>query len=119
MWLIGSIFFLFNTTAYSYVFWAPTIIKEALHTSDAATGLVVAPLDTWTNYDNTSGVMLLRVTDTGITEIGTLAQPHADGYARPISRSLMIGDTLWTLSDSGLMATDPGSLHQLAWLRFG
>ncbi len=41
MWLIGGIFFLFNTVAYSYVFWAPTIIKEALQTSDAGTGLVV------------------------------------------------------------------------------
>jgi ACS family tartrate transporter-like MFS transporter len=44
VWLIGLTFFLLNTAAYSYVFWAPTLIREALHTSDAATGLVIGAI---------------------------------------------------------------------------
>lgn len=44
IWLIGAIFFLLNTAAYSYIFWAPTVIREALHTSDAATGLVIGAI---------------------------------------------------------------------------
>jgi len=41
IWLIGVTFFLLNTAAYSYVFWGPTIIREAVHTTDSATGLIV------------------------------------------------------------------------------
>jgi MFS family permease len=44
VWLIGFTFFLLNTAAYSYIFWAPTLTREALHTSDAATGLVIGAI---------------------------------------------------------------------------
>jgi MFS family permease len=44
IWLIGLTFFLLNTAAYSYIFWAPTVIREALHTSDVTTGLVIGAI---------------------------------------------------------------------------
>lgn len=44
IWLIGLIFFLLNTAAYSYIFWAPSLIRDALHTSDGATGLVIGAI---------------------------------------------------------------------------
>jgi MFS transporter, ACS family, tartrate transporter len=44
VWLIGLTFFLLNTAAYSYIFWAPTVIREALHTSDVETGLVIGAI---------------------------------------------------------------------------
>ena len=44
IWLIGLIFFLLNTAGYSYTFWAPSVIRDALHTSDGATGLVIGAI---------------------------------------------------------------------------
>jgi sugar phosphate permease len=44
LWLIGLTFFLLNTAAYSYTFWAPTVIGESLHTSNAETGIVVGTI---------------------------------------------------------------------------
>jgi uncharacterized secreted protein with C-terminal beta-propeller domain len=70
-----------------------------------------------------SGALVLRIDDTGITEAGFLSQPDP-GYAgnpyRPaqIERSLVIGQTLWTVSDAGAMANDLTTLRQLAWIPF-
>ena len=44
VWLIGLTFFLLNTAAYAYTFWAPTVIGEALHTTDAQTGLIIGAI---------------------------------------------------------------------------
>ena len=44
VWLIGLTFFLLNTAAYSYVFWAPTIIRDTRHTSDAETGMILGAI---------------------------------------------------------------------------
>ncbi len=70
-----------------------------------------------------SGALVLRIDDTGITEAGFLSQPDP-GYAgnpyrsAQIERSLVIGQTLWTVSDAGAMANDLTTLRQLAWIPF-
>ena len=70
-----------------------------------------------------SGALVLRIADSGITETGLVSQPDtgkANGIAwfPPIERSLIIGQTLWTLSDAGAMASDLTTLRQLAWIPF-
>jgi hypothetical protein len=40
-------------------------------------------------------------------------------YNSQIRRSLVINQTLWTLSDAGLMASDLGSLARVAWIPLG
>ena len=65
-----------------------------------------------------SGALVLRIDDSGITETGLVSQPdtgHASGLAwfPPIERSLIIGQTLWTISNAGAMASDLTSLRQL------
>jgi hypothetical protein len=70
-----------------------------------------------------SGALVLRIADSGITETGLVSQPdtgHANGIAwfPPIERSLIIGQTLWTISDAGAMASDLTTLRQLAWISF-
>src|SRR5216683_362370 len=70
-----------------------------------------------------SGALVLRIDDTGIIEAGFLSQPDP-GYAgtpyrsAQIERSLVIGQTLWTVSDAGAMANDLTTLRQLAWIPF-
>jgi ACS family tartrate transporter-like MFS transporter len=44
VWLLGVTFFLLNTSAYAYGFWAPTVIRDALHTSDTWTVLIVGAI---------------------------------------------------------------------------
>ena len=70
-----------------------------------ASGLVVVPL-------GNSGDLVLRINGSGFTKVGLLTQPGA-GYAT-MERSLVIGQTLWTLSTTGLMASDLTTLHQEA-----
>jgi uncharacterized secreted protein with C-terminal beta-propeller domain len=70
-----------------------------------ASGLVVVPL-------NNSGDLVLRINSSGFTEVGLLTQPGA-GYTT-MERSLVIGQTLWSLSTTDLMASDLTTLHEEA-----
>ncbi|PZF92312.1 beta-propeller domain-containing protein [Micromonospora deserti] len=69
------------------------------------TGLVALPVD--------DHVRLLRVTDGTIRAVGTVTHP---GPAGAVTRSLLVGDVLWTVSDAGLRATDPATARSLGWL---
>ncbi|WP_433388803.1 beta-propeller domain-containing protein [Micromonospora sp. KLBMP9576] len=69
------------------------------------TGLVALPVG--------EDVRLLRVSGTDIGEVGTVTHP---GEAGPVLRSLLVGDVLWTVSSTGLRATDPATARSLGWL---
>lgn len=66
-----------------------------------------------------SGMLLLRVADTQITKVGFISQPSDNRMQSDVARSLVIDQTLWTLSDTGAMATDLASLQRQAWMPFG
>ncbi|MGC5018894.1 beta-propeller domain-containing protein [Micromonospora sp. DT47] len=68
------------------------------------TGLVALPVQ--------DAVRLLRVSATGIAEVGTV--DHGPGTA--VTRSLLVAGTLWTVSDGGLKATDPVTAREVGWL---
>jgi Beta propeller domain len=70
-----------------------------------------------------SGALVLRIDDSGITETGLITQPetaNTTGYPRysPIERSLIIGQTLWTISTAGARASDLTTLRQQRWVPF-
>jgi Beta propeller domain len=69
-----------------------------------------------------SGALVLRIGDSGITETGFITQPdttNTPGYpGYPIERSLIIGQTLWTISTAGAMASDLTTLRQHKWIPF-
>lgn len=86
-----------------------------------ADGLVVVPLQGYGVSGSPNGVLVLRATDSALAEVGFLSQPGASGdygYAAPISHSLVIGQTLWTVSNAGLMANNLTDLAEAAWLPF-
>ncbi|MGN9775145.1 beta-propeller domain-containing protein [Micromonospora sp. H33] len=70
---------------------------------DPGTGLLAVPID--------QGVRVFRISGDTITEQGAVAHP-----AGAVTRSLLVDGVLWTVSDTGLLATDPGDARSLAWL---
>jgi uncharacterized secreted protein with C-terminal beta-propeller domain len=83
-----------------------------------ATGLLVVPL-TSVYYSGdmvgseANGVLVLRVTGSSIQRLGFVNQPTGND---PIQRSLVIGQTLWTVSYGGLMGSDITTLEPTAWV---
>jgi uncharacterized secreted protein with C-terminal beta-propeller domain len=69
----------------------------------------------------TAGALVLRVMGDHIDEVGFVSHPNSYGYDTQIRRSLITTSggsqtTLWTVSGSGLLATDGDSLQTLAWI---
>jgi hypothetical protein len=75
----------------------------------------VLPVSTWDGKDTQSVALGLRVTD-GIALADRISQPAAHHVPSIIQRSLVIGNVLWTLSESGLQASDLSTLDRLSWL---
>jgi MFS transporter, ACS family, tartrate transporter len=44
LWILAAPYFLMLTAGYGYTFWAPTVIRDTLHTSNSATGFVTATI---------------------------------------------------------------------------
>jgi Beta propeller domain len=69
----------------------------------------------------TVGALVLRVQGTSIEGVGFIEHPGSaanGGYPSQIRRSLIIDQTLWTVSDGGLMANDSRSLARVGWIPF-
>lgn len=82
------------------------------------TGTAVLPVTSWTNGQIDASAFVLHVEDNQITEHGNVTQPAArpDASAAGITRSLIIGPDLWTVSDGGLMVNDLATLSSRAWI---
>lgn len=78
----------------------------------AQAGLLVVP----TYAQGQPSALVLSVQDRAITRSGVVTHP-AVPYSG-MQRSLVIGGTLWTLSDQGLQANDLATLAPQAWLPF-
>jgi len=66
------------------------------------------------------GAMVLQVGDRGQLEVvGEITHPGGQkqvDWQAQIRRSLIADGAIYTISDAGVMKTDPDSLEQLAWL---
>jgi len=83
-----------------------------------ATQLLVVPMSQveFRTYQPTDSALALRVTDTGLTLVGSIKQPKVEGAAPTVRRTLVVGDVLWTMSDYGLQASDLSTMDRMAWL---
>lgn len=68
----------------------------------------------------TSYLYSFRVDDGGLTKVARLSHAeHAQRYAGQITRSIVVGDTIYSLSTAGLAASDLRTLTERAWLALG
>ncbi|MEO3808889.1 beta-propeller domain-containing protein [Sphaerisporangium sp. B11E5] len=86
-----------------------------------ATGQAVVPLNTWNGEQNSA--VVLKVGEDSLTEQGVITHPVPKQDERNpldprVRRGLMIGETLWTLSDNGLKASDAATLDEQGWVPF-
>jgi len=81
-------------------------------------GLAVLPVNAWSNGEQSPGALVLHISDSGIVVKGTITHPTSavDPYRAGVTRALVIGDDLWTLSGSGLMVSDAASLNRHGWI---
>ena len=69
------------------------------------------------------GALVLRLDGDQLTEIGMLSHVRSDApidyeHDPTIRRSLVVGETLWTVSSAGALASDVDDLDEQAWVSF-
>jgi hypothetical protein len=67
---------------------------------------------------NLAGAVGLSVGRSGITELGFVRHPAGGGWSPPVRRAVVVGDTLYTLSELGVKASALATLADRAWLPF-
>jgi hypothetical protein len=110
---------------HAFLYWpAAHLMVVPLQVTGMAAGAPVPPYGVAQAPDAPqSGALVLRIGDSGITRTGFITQPdtaNTTGYPGypPIERSLIIGQTLWTISAAGAMASDLTTLRQQGWVPF-
>ena len=92
--------------------------RPSLITPEPGSGTAVQenPAPSWP----ASEAVVLRIGHHSLTKVGTITHPATAGFpaGSQIRRSLVIGDTLWTLSDSGLKANELTTLAPQGWVPF-
>jgi uncharacterized secreted protein with C-terminal beta-propeller domain len=95
--------------SHAFLYWAPS-------------KLVVLPVQVFDDRAGAvpgfTGALALRVDQAGITEVGRVAHDPVNGDAPTVTRSLVIGPSLWTLSDAGVLASALDGLGRVGWLAF-
>lgn len=77
-------------------------------------GAVAAPQ----SYQWETGALVLRIDGNHFTKVGFLKHPSFQNNPVAIERALVIGDTLWTVSERGLLASDLHTLAGIAWIAY-
>ncbi len=84
-------------------------------------GLAFLPMQIHDPEQDWTGVSVVRAAG-GLDEVGRVSHPAPEGREHHglggIRRSLVIGDSLFTVSEAGVLATDLGTLEDRGWVSF-
>lgn len=94
---------------HAFLFWPPTglavlpvqIYSGAIAVTGAPGGMIppIAPIPPFV------GAIGYHIDRNGLTEVGRVTHPQSGGYAPTISRSIVVGDQLFTVSDFGVLGS--------------
>jgi hypothetical protein len=73
---------------------------------------------TQSSTDGFIGAIGFHIDHSGISEVGRIAHPATNGNTPSITRSIVIGDELYTLSDEGILASSLDTLAPTAFAAF-
>jgi Beta propeller domain len=97
--------------SHAFLYWAPRqLVVLPVQVYDAGAANASSP--------GFTGAIALKVGAGGIAEVGRVAHDAVNGSVSPITRSIVIGDRLLTLSDGGVLASALDGFGRLAWLPF-
>jgi uncharacterized secreted protein with C-terminal beta-propeller domain len=85
-----------------------------------AAKLAVVPINSWDGSES-GAALVVQVGDIGLRTVGTIRNPAVsttNAYDSGITRTLVIGDDIWTMSSSGLRVSDLTTLDRRAWVPF-
>ncbi len=89
---------------------------------DPSSGLTVFPYQRWDETNDgppPTGALVLTVTEDGIRKAGVISHDqNGSDWWMPIRRTLLIDGNLITISDGGVMVSDPDTLETLDWATF-
>jgi hypothetical protein len=94
--------------------------------------VAVLPLQRWSwdddsgKEDSFSGAAVVKATPSRVKQVGEIQHPgnedsdcpECGSWSAPIMRSLVIGDTLFTISETGVLTSEMGSYDPVKWLEF-
>lgn len=96
---------------HAFLYWPKTgltMLPITVETSDPSRGV----------YSWSARAVGLRVTPGGIRSVGAVAHPGTTDRSQPIRRSVVVGKTVYTLSDSGVAANRLADLRPRGFLAF-
>jgi uncharacterized secreted protein with C-terminal beta-propeller domain len=86
-----------------------------------ATKTAVVPIHSWDSTQS-GAVLVLHVGTDSLRTIGLIRNPAVNsselGYNTGIERTMMIGESIWTMSSSGLAVSNASTLTRQAWIPF-
>ncbi len=65
-----------------------------------------------------TGAIGFHIDSSGIQEVGQISHPSANGYTQPITRSIVIGNVLYTMSDAGILASSLDTVSPQTFVPF-
>ena len=97
--------------SHAFLYWAPRqLVVLPVQVFDTGAGKSSSP--------GFTGAVALTVNGSGIAEAGRVAHDPADGVVPTITRSIVIGDQLLTVSDGGVLASALDGLGRVGWVGF-
>jgi hypothetical protein len=101
---------------HAFLYWAPTGLA-VLPMESSVTSCFVAPCPVAPSQPF-NGAVAFHLSRSGIGAPTQLAQDSVNGSSPSIERAIVIGQTLYTLSDSGVMASSLSTLARQAFVAF-